>query len=115
MTIFSILPLLQPPLNKNEMQTFTSLIDCMFETNIESEVNGKGSKSNKNTDKIFTAQDLLEKLNKNDILEAMDMDEELSDKDTTDEQISEEREKYGIWTLMPGKYIHISNKQKKFF
>ena len=98
---FSILPLIQPELSKTEIQTFSSLIDCMFETNVESEENEKESRSNKSSDKIFTAQDLLMKLNKANNLEAMDIDEELN---TTDMQTGEEQKKYGIWTLLPGKY-----------
>ena len=106
---FSILPLVQPELNKTEIQTFTSLIDCMFETNVESEENDneKELESNKSGDKIFTAQDLLKKLNKTNNLEAMDMDEELDEM-----LIGEERKQYGIWTLLPGKYRFLLQKKR---
>lgn len=108
---FSILPLVQPELNKTEIQTFTSLIDCMFETNVESEENDneKELESNKSGDKIFTAQDLLKKLNKTNNLEAMDMDEELDEM-----LIGEERKQYGIWTLLPGKYRFLLQKKKGY-
>ncbi|XP_023293762.2 uncharacterized protein LOC111676981 isoform X2 [Lucilia cuprina] len=98
----SLLPLIEPELNKTEINTFSTLIDCLFETNAEMEVN---EKSTKDSNKIFTVSDLLQKLNNKDNDIEMEVDEE--NEIVTGDKIDDGAEvKYGIWTLMPDDETH---------
>ncbi|KAM7357047.1 uncharacterized protein ACRADG_002556 [Cochliomyia hominivorax] len=98
----SLLPLIKPELNKKEINTFTSLIDCLFETNAELEVNKENL--SKDSHKIYTVLDLLGKLNKNN-----DSEKEMTENEMAidiDNEKDNEEIKYGIWTLMPDDETH---------
>lgn len=93
----SLLPLIVPELSTSEMKTFTTLIDCLFEANADMDVNDKKSKETTNNDNtIYTAQDLLKKLNKNKEFE-MEVDGDNENTNT---------ESYGVWSVVPDDEAH---------
>ncbi|XP_061398578.1 uncharacterized protein LOC133334304 [Musca vetustissima] len=87
-----ILPLIVPELSGTEVQTFSELIDCYFNANIEAD-NEKSKKSPKENNDVYTAEDLLNKLKNNEITK---MDVEVIDEDVG--QNCGNFKTYGLWT-----------------
>lgn len=83
-----------PVLNPSEMQTFTKLVECFFEKNTEVDAKDKGKKD-LGDETVFTAEDLLRKLNKSNECE-MDVDQ-------TCESVLNKPKSYGLWSEVEGK------------
>ncbi|XP_073837624.1 uncharacterized protein [Musca autumnalis] len=90
-----ILPLIVPALNSNEIQTFTELIDCYFNANVEAQFEDsvKSKKPVKDNEAVYTAEDLLKKLKKNDISK-MEIDHPAENQLEQCDNLKS----YGLWT-----------------